>query len=278
MQLAGKIAKHLGVPDNVINIVEFAGAAYSGDVKAMMQEGMQVLDGMDVLPPELETFGHLAVAMATGDDKAVQENFFKFAEQIGTQLGLPPEVMSGLRLAVAYESGDPKQLEAAIKDLGGDLARRLPPELQGPVMMAVDQFAKDPKGAWEAVKNLPDQAKDAFKTLTAAAKNPELLKKAADLGIDQLPRSIQGSVRDAVDAYLKDPKAAMEMIKALPGQAKDEFFKLLDKATDPEYLKSRRQGADRQAGRQAVARHAQVLRAGPAPGHGQPGGGQGGPR
>jgi hypothetical protein len=250
MQLAGKIAKHLGVPDNVVNIVEFAGAAYSGDVKGMLQEGMQVLDGMDVLPPELETFGHLAVAAATGDDAAVQENFFKFADQIGTHLGLPPEVMSGIRLAAAYQSGDQKQLEAAIKDFGGDLVRRLPAEVQGPLMAAVDQFAKDPKGAWEAIKDLPDQAKEAFKTLTAAAKNPELLKKAADLGIDQLPDSIKGPVRDAVDAYLKDPKSAMELIKALPGQAKDEFFKLLDKATDPEYLKSvAKEQIDKQIGK-----------------------------
>jgi hypothetical protein len=236
--LAGQCARRLGVPESAINIVEFAGAAASGDAQAMTQAGMKVVDGMDILPPELESLAMAGAGAAFGDEKAIQENLFKLGTEVGERIGLPKEVVGGLKLAVAYQMDDPKAIEGALREVGNDLVSRLPKELQGPLRMAVDKFAKDPKGAWEDVKNLPDSAQEAFATLTAAAKNPDTLKKVAALGIDQLPAELRGPVGDAVELYLKDPKAAMESLKNLPARGQQEFFALLDKATDPEALKT----------------------------------------
>ncbi|HEY0706004.1 MAG TPA: hypothetical protein VGG33_04370 [Polyangia bacterium] len=236
-RLAGQCARHLGVPEDVINVVEFAGAAYAGDTKAMAAAGFKVIDGMDILPPEMETFAHAAIGAAVGDDEVVRENLLKFGTQVAEKLGLPPEAVGLVQLAAAYQQGDDEAIKAALKEVGNKLVERLPPELQALGRQAVEKFAEDPKAAWEAIKNLDESAKQGFKALTAAAKNPETLKQVAELGIRQLPPEIQGPVRQAVDKFIDDPKTAIDSLKDLPKQAREEFTKLLDRATDPAVLK-----------------------------------------
>jgi hypothetical protein len=241
MKLGADIAKRLGVPDSVTHVVAFAADAYRGDVKGALSEGAQVglavVDKMDIAP-EWKDLAHVGVDFATGDQKALQADALKMAADVGQRLGLPPEAMGALRFAVAYQQGDTQGMKEAGRELAHDVVRRLPPETRALLDKAVDLVADNPQAALDAIKNLPQEAQEAFKLITNAVKDPALLKQAADAGIGLLPENLQGPLRQAVDLYAKDPKAAQAFIKNLPAEAQKEFDKLLAKATDPETLKA----------------------------------------
>jgi hypothetical protein len=120
--LAGQCARRLGVPDSAMNIVEFTGAAYAGNLEGMktagLDLGMDMVDGLDAVPPELKTMMHVTVAGVRGDEKAAQEGALLFAAQVGERMGLPPEVMGTLEIAVAHARDDDKARAHLEKSIG----------------------------------------------------------------------------------------------------------------------------------------------------------------
>jgi hypothetical protein len=145
---------------------------------------------------------------------------------------LPREAQAEFTALLA-KAKDPAAL-AQLADAGIDL---LPENLRGPLHQALDLYAKDPAAAMRLIQDLPAQAQAQFKNLLEKAADPATPERLANAGINLLPENIRGPLKQAVDLYATDPKAALEFVKSLPAEAQAKFTELLAKATDPAVLR-----------------------------------------
>jgi hypothetical protein len=213
-----EIGAELGVPPGLCAAIALAADAATGNAAAVTQSAValaaEAADAMG-LPKGITNFAELGASIAAGNPEGIRKGIADVAVTVADGLDMPQEFKDLAHMGAAFAKGDTQAVTQASMQLGAHVGSRLglPAEAAGVLNAGVALARGDNEALKAAGKQLANEL------------------------IDELPAEIQGPLRKGVEAFAKDPKAALETIKNLPELGKSTFEALTNATKDPETLK-----------------------------------------